>query len=222
MSELTDELCRIQPTEIVTNDAVFMQDALVRRLQAEYYVQCYGNWAYEYTGAKERLLTHFRVSTLSGYGCDDMPCAISAAGALLSYLEDTQKNSLCHIKRIRINQRSRYMHIDANSRRNLELTRPIRSEGSKKNTLLHHLDKTGTAMGVGAIAALAAEPVAAVPAAVGTRVLIKNYQAKALLSLRVKDRTERLHALRRRQEERIRLTDDKRPLLPRGIEYLDG
>lgn len=82
--------------------------------------------------------------------------------------------------------------------------------------------KTGTAMGVGAIAALAAGPVAAVPAAVGTRVLIKNYQAKALLSLRVKDRTERLHALRRRQEERIRLTDDKRPLLPRGIEYLDG
>lgn len=82
--------------------------------------------------------------------------------------------------------------------------------------------KTGTAMGVGAIAALAAGPVAAVPAAVGTRVLIKNYQAKALLSLRVKDRTERLHALRRRQEEKIRLTDDKRPLLPQGIEYLDG
>ena len=82
--------------------------------------------------------------------------------------------------------------------------------------------KTGTAMGVGAIAALAAGPVAAVPAAVGIRVLIKNYQAKALLSLRVKDRTERLHALRRRQEEKTRLTDDKRPLLPQGIEYLDG
>lgn len=147
LGELMDELCRIQPTEIVSNDAVFMQDTLIRRLQAEYYIQCYGNWAYEYTGAKERLLTHFRVSTLSGFGCDDMPCAISAAGALLSYLEDTQKNSLCHIKRIRINQRSRYMHIDANSRRNLELTRPIRSEGSKKHTLLYLLDKTGTAMG---------------------------------------------------------------------------
>jgi len=82
--------------------------------------------------------------------------------------------------------------------------------------------KTGAAMGVGAIAALAAGPMAALPAAVGTRVLMKNYQSKALLSLRVKDRTERLHALRRRQEEKIRLTDDKRPLLPRGIEYLDG
>ena len=82
--------------------------------------------------------------------------------------------------------------------------------------------KTGAAMGVGAIASLAAGPIAAVPAAIGTRVLIKNYQSKALLTLRVKDRTERLQALRRRQEEKIRLTDDKRPLLPRGIEYLDG
>lgn len=82
--------------------------------------------------------------------------------------------------------------------------------------------KTGAAMGVGAIAALAAGPMAALPAAVGTRVLMKNYQSKALLSLRVKDRTERLHALRRRQEEKIRLIDDARPLLPQGIEYLDS
>lgn len=81
--------------------------------------------------------------------------------------------------------------------------------------------KTGAAMGVGAIAALAAGPVAALPAAAGTRLLIKNYQSKALLSLRVKDRTERLHALRRRREEKIRLTDDCRPLLPQGVIYLD-
>lgn len=82
--------------------------------------------------------------------------------------------------------------------------------------------KTGTAMGVGAIAALAAGPVAAVPAAVGTRMLIKNYQSKSLLSLRVKDRTERLQALRRRREEKIRPLVNCRPLLPQGIEYMDS
>lgn len=81
--------------------------------------------------------------------------------------------------------------------------------------------KTGAAMGVGAIASLAAGPIAAVPAAIGTRVLIKNYQAKAMLSLRVKDRTERLQALRRRQEEKIHLVTDERPLLPPGMNYLD-
>lgn len=114
-AELMDELCRIQPTEIVANDAIFLNELLTRKLQSEYYTQCYGNWAYEYTGAKQRLLNHFGVSTLSGFGCDDMPCAISAAGALIAYLEDTQKNSLCHIKRIRVMQRTKYMHIDANS-----------------------------------------------------------------------------------------------------------
>lgn len=146
-AELMDELCRIQPTEIVANDAIFLNELLTRKLQSEYYTQCYGNWAYEYTGAKQRLLNHFGVSTLSGFGCDDMPCAISAAGALIAYLEDTQKNSLCHIKRIRVMQRTKYMHIDANSRRNLELTQSLRADGSKKNTLLYLLDKTGTAMG---------------------------------------------------------------------------
>lgn len=81
--------------------------------------------------------------------------------------------------------------------------------------------KTGAAMGVGAIAALAAGPVAALPAAAGTRLLMKNYQSKALLSLRVKDRTERLHALRRRQEEKMHLMESGRPLLPQRIIYLD-
>ncbi len=146
-NELFDELCRIRPTEVVTNDAVFLNEPLAKRLQSEYYARCYGNWAYEYTGAEQRLLTHFGVATLSGFGCSDMPCAIAAAGALLAYLEDTQKNSLCHIRRIRVVQRSKYMHIDANSRRNLELTEPLRSDGSKKNTLLYLLNKTGTAMG---------------------------------------------------------------------------
>ena len=63
-----DELCRIQPTEIVANDAIFLNELLTRKLQSEYYTQCYGNWAYEYTGAKQRLLNHFGVS----------PCPASA------------------------------------------------------------------------------------------------------------------------------------------------
>jgi len=146
-TELMDELCRIQPTEIIANDALYMQDLLIKRLKSEYYIQCYGNWAYELRGAKEKLLSHFKVSNFSCYGCEKMQFALSAAGALIAYLEDTQKNTLPHIKRIQVTQRSRYMQIDANSRRNLELTQPIRSESGKKGTLLNLLDKTGTAMG---------------------------------------------------------------------------
>ncbi len=87
---------------------------------------------------------------------------------------------------------------------------------------LQRMLKTGTAMGVGAVATALAGPVAAVPAAVGTRVLMKKYQAKSLLSLRVQDRLERLQALRRRQTEKAQLCDASRPLLPGGMEYLDA
>ena len=87
---------------------------------------------------------------------------------------------------------------------------------------LQRMLKTGAAMGVGAVATALAGPVAAVPAAVGTRVLMKKYQAKSLLSLRVQDRLERLQALRRRQTEKALLLDASRPLLPGGMEYLDA
>lgn len=145
--QIIDELARIMPTEIIANDALFLQETFVAKLQASYYIQCFDNWAFAHAQAYARLLSHFKVSALDGFGCADMNCAVSAAGALVAYLEETQKNALSHIRRIRPIRRSAYMQLDASTRRNLELTQPIRTEGSKKNTLLYLLDKTCTAMG---------------------------------------------------------------------------
>lgn len=78
--------------------------------------------------------------------------------------------------------------------------------------------KTGAAMGVGAVAAASVGAAAAIPAAMGTRVLLKSYQSKAMLNLRVKDRIERLRALNERRSQTF-LND--RPALPAGIRYLD-
>lgn len=145
--QVTDELSRIQPGEIIANDALFLQDLFIKRLQSSYYSQCFGNWAYALDSARERLLEHFKIKNLEGFGCAEMNYAVSAAGALISYLEETQKNSLSHISRIRVIRRSAFMQLDTSTRRNLELTQPLRTEGSKKNTLLYLLDKTATAMG---------------------------------------------------------------------------
>ncbi|MDO5110859.1 MAG: DNA mismatch repair protein MutS [Clostridia bacterium] len=147
MGQIADELARIMPTEIIANDALFLQEAFVAKLQATYYMQCYDNWAFAHDQAYTRILGHFKVSSLDGFGCEDMRCAVSAAGALIAYLEETQKNTLAHIRRIRPVRRSAYMQLDVSTRRNLELTQPIRTEGSKKNTLLYLLDKTCTSMG---------------------------------------------------------------------------
>lgn len=80
--------------------------------------------------------------------------------------------------------------------------------------------KTGAAMGVGALAGLAAGPIAAIPAAMGTRVVLSRYKSKALLGLRVKERTDRLRALRERREAQA-ADFYGRPVLPAGMEYVD-
>ena len=157
-TELMDELARIQPTEIIANDALFLQESLVKRLQATSFLECYAGWAFEQEQANMRLCTHFGVASLAGFGCEKLCSAISAAGALLNYLEETQKNSLAHIRKISVLRRTLYMGLDASTRRNLELTQPLRFEGSKKSTLLYLLDKTATAMGARLLRAWLEQP----------------------------------------------------------------
>lgn len=143
-----NELVRIQPSEIIANDALFLRENFVRSLQRQYYIQCYSSeYAFEPERAERCLLEHFKLSSLNGFGVDGMRYAISSAGALLDYLEQTQKNALEHIRRIQVIHRSEYMALDGATRLNLELTRPLRFDGPRNATLLHLLDKTGTAMG---------------------------------------------------------------------------
>ena len=142
---LIDELVRISPNEIIANDSLFLQEALARRIQALYRMQC--SRFFDPAKAETRLLRHFNITSLASFGCEKMALAIPAAGALMTYLEETQKNALAHIRKIDVLRRSLFMALDAATRRNLELTKPLHFEGSKRSTLLHLLDQTGTAMG---------------------------------------------------------------------------
>ena len=144
---LLDEIIRIAPTECVANEAVFEQEYLKKKLQSLCYLEKQPDSVFQLARATEVLKKHFDVSTLDGFGCSQMPYAISAAGSLLQYLQDTQKNGLSHIRRLAIVSRSAYMQLDINTRRNLELTEGIRTGSGGKNTLLYLLDETKTSMG---------------------------------------------------------------------------
>lgn len=139
---LLDEVMRIAPSEIIVNDGAYvsMFDLLPISVNA------YQASAYKNASAKRTLLDHFHAMSLTSYGLDDMPLAINAAGALMHYLGETQKNALEHITHINIYHPKRFMVLDANARRNLELTEGIRSR-DKRGTLLALLDHTATAMG---------------------------------------------------------------------------
>ena len=141
---LADEMARIQAIEVITNDLVRLR-ACLRREDASCSEQP-AAW-FQYQNASDALCSHFHLKDLSPLGLsEEYRLGASAAGALMRYLSDTQKNALEHITDLRIYQGSSTMLLDRNTRRNLELTESIRSR-ARKGSLLWLLDKTSTAMG---------------------------------------------------------------------------
>ncbi len=141
---LLDELARIAPTEILVNDLVRLRECMNREEPTA--SEQPSAW-YQLANATDTLCRHFHLNDLSPLGLsEEYRLAACAAGALMKYLSETQKNALEHITELRIYQGSETMLLDRNTRRNLELTESIRGR-SRKGSLLALLDKTSTAMG---------------------------------------------------------------------------
>jgi len=96
--------------------------------------------------ARARLLTHFEVASLEGFGCAHLPLAICVAGALLAYIEETQRGVLAHLTALETYSTSGFMVLDTHTRRNLELFQSGRG-GGEHGSLLWVLDQTQTPMG---------------------------------------------------------------------------
>ena len=152
-TQLMEELARIAPTEVLVSaeDALELvrigwnQRATVRTAEA-----------YDRTAAVAQIKKHTG-SSLSALGLAKLELAVCAAGALLEYLEETQKNVLAHVNTVHIYNRGEHLLLDPVARRNLELTETMRGRG-KKGTLLWLLDRTATAMGGRLLRAWIEEP----------------------------------------------------------------
>jgi DNA mismatch repair protein MutS len=105
------------------------------------------DWVFGLDHADRGLRDHFRLLALDGCGLSDRPLAISAAGAILHYLRETQKSALDHLDRPTFYDRSDSMILDAVTVRNLELLEPLFAGETKESTLIHVLDQTCTGMG---------------------------------------------------------------------------
>lgn len=103
------------------------------------------DWAYQYRFAYEKLTGHFKTNSLKGFGVEDMPLAITAAGAIFAYLvEDTHHHLLKHITKIQVIPQDDFLMMDGFTLRNLEILRPSSPQGQ---SLLDIIDKTSTPMG---------------------------------------------------------------------------
>jgi DNA mismatch repair protein MutS len=103
-------------------------------------------WKFDYDFAQKILTEHFKVTSLDGFGCQDLKLGISAAGAILAYLKQTKKTFLSHINKISPSLEGEQMFLDTNTIRNLELLTAM-GTGERTNTLFALLNKTKTAMG---------------------------------------------------------------------------
>lgn len=136
---LQDELARIAPKEIIAN-AQLPEGATTLPFSVENSV------GFQFVKAKNALLDHFKVQALDALGLEELKLGVRAAGALMKYLQETQKNALEHMTSISQYHDKRFMMLDHTARRNLELTETMRSR-QKQGTLLGVLDYTCTAMG---------------------------------------------------------------------------
>jgi len=139
---LRDELMRIRPHEIVTNSLEKLRPHLTESISCWELAES----TCQKKNAREALLSHFQAPSLSALGLDERDKRFLAAGALLSYLNDTQRNTLCHITQLTVYQGQDVMFLDRMTRRNLELTESLRSS-ERRGSLLWLLDQTHTAMG---------------------------------------------------------------------------
>ena len=158
-SELIDEINKFVPAEIITNE-YFNMSGIDISFVAEKLgisVSTLDSWYFDEDTCINKLMSHFKLTTLDGLGLKDYSTGIIAAGAVLIYLYETQKNDLMHITSISPYTTGKYMLIDSSSRRNLELVETLR-EKQKRGSLLWVLDKTKTAMGARTMRSMIEQP----------------------------------------------------------------
>ncbi|MBP5385699.1 MAG: DNA mismatch repair protein MutS, partial [Lachnospiraceae bacterium] len=146
--KLLDEIYKYAPREIICNEPFLLCGIDMEELKEKLQISLYTleSFYFDDENCIRALKEHFRVDSLDGFGLRDYSLGSIAAGALMQYLYDTQKNSLLHMRVLQPYDISSYMVLDSSSRRNLELTETMRDK-QKHGSLLWVLDKTKTAMG---------------------------------------------------------------------------
>ena len=137
---LSAELQRLSPAELL-----LPEEASIPTLADQVAVRRLASWQFDEDSARTQLNQHFQTRDLSGFGCDGLSLAIAAAGCLLDYVKDTQRNELPHLTSIRHERQSDSVILDAATRRNLEID--LNLHGGEDNTLFSVYNSTVTAMG---------------------------------------------------------------------------
>ncbi len=146
---LLDEISKYSPAELVVNTMFYDCTEEINKIKERFEVYITRLEEKEFTDNYEALSVKYKIVDDEEKSIEDISkymLSVAATNALITYLLDTQKNSLDHINKLIVYNITKYMALDINARRNLEITEKLRDK-SKKGTLLWVLDKTATSMG---------------------------------------------------------------------------
>ncbi len=142
---LADELNKLDPREVIAPESILNEEGSGIQGWGSYCLNPCEDWTYSHGEAYRHLTDHFKTHSLEGFGCEHLKNAISAAGALIRYLRDTQKSALQHVNTLSTFNLHSYMWLDQATVNSLELVKA--SDGDRNHSLLGLLDETCTPMG---------------------------------------------------------------------------
>jgi len=148
LQAVVDEAMRVSPREVLFPESS-KTDPLVMQIidaMSEKSITFLEDRAFEHKRCRQRLIDQFKTFSLEGFGCEHFKAGVQAAGALIFYVRETQKQKIEHLGGIESYSLTHYLIVDDISCRNLEILQNIRT-GSKQGTLLGIIDRTVTAMG---------------------------------------------------------------------------
>ncbi len=148
-NRLLDELTRINPSEcVLPENFTFNEFDLSERISIDFnaMITYRSDWEFSRETAYHKLISHFGTSSLEGFGCEDIGPSLNAAGALINYINETQKTSLKHINKLEKFSSHNRLVLDHSSQQSLELIKTTRTH-QKEGSLLGVIDRTKTPMG---------------------------------------------------------------------------
>jgi len=145
--DLRNQFGLFSPQEIlISKRQKSMLEEIIRKYSPATRITTVEDWIYDYEFARDLLLNHFGTQTLKGFGIEKLEVATSAAGAVLNYLKETQKENLGHLNKVSLFNPSDFMQLDIATKRNLEIMFTMQ-DGTREGSLISILDKTFTPMG---------------------------------------------------------------------------
>lgn len=138
-ADLEAQLQRLAPAELLLAEGMSLASQDSRKVRPR------PPWKFECKQAGQLLREQFRTNDLRGFGIEDQPAAVIAAGVLLDYVQETQKTALPHLRGIHLEQATEFIHLDAVTRRNLEIDNSL--GGQPGASLVGLMDSSVTAMG---------------------------------------------------------------------------